>query len=121
MNVLKIMVDELPYSCDICWFLGFSNNDCFRVENYFCEGNNTIDSNKITNPYQGRPQWCPLVVEVPEVCEYVGKYGGYDKHGDMIFFSRKTGCSHEHYQKIIVPDYQFCPNCGKPIKYIESE
>jgi len=66
-----------------------------------------------------RPSWCPLVVE--DVCRYVGEYGGCDEHGDMIFFSRKTGCSDEHIQKIIVPDYKFCPNCGRPVKYVEVE
>jgi hypothetical protein len=66
-----------------------------------------------------RPSWCPL--EVEQECEWHGEYGGYDEHGDMIFFARKTGCSDSHIQKVSVVDYTYCPNCGRKIKYVEVE
>jgi len=114
MNVIKIVANELPECCEKCDFYKppyYRLSDCS-----YCRSKTEYILDK---DLLSRPEWCPLVVE--EVCEYVGEYGGWNEHGDTIFFSRKTGCSDEHYQKIVVPDYKFCPNCGKRIKYVEVE
>ena len=111
MNVLKIVVGKLPKNCYECC-LNKQNNTwhkCLLTGSWI----ESIEFQKDRLPD------CPLVVE--EVCEYVGEYGGCDEQGDMTFFTKRTGCSDEHYQKIVVPDYKFCPNCGKPIKYVEEE
>jgi len=110
MNVKKIVVDELPNMCIDCKLSFYSRDN----EVYIC----FATKNRIANS-QVIPDWCPL--EVEEVCEWNGEYGGYDEHGDMIFFSKKTGCSDVHIQKVSVPNNNFCSNCGKRIKYVESE
>lgn len=65
------------------------------------------------------PTWCPL--EIEEECVWSGNYGGEDENGDRVFFSKKTSCSDVHIQTVNIPDYKFCPNCGKRIRYAESE
>ena len=113
MNVIKIVVDELPEMCEHCSY-GATNK---QGDNICVSDHNNI--RPIDYFDDNRPDWCPLQLE--EVCEWSGEYGGYDKHGDMLFFARKTGCSDSHIQKVEVPNNIFCPNCGKRIKYVEVE
>lgn len=95
MNVLKIVVDKKPFSCGLCMFSKsidkYTKLKCIPLDIILFNtlelpGNDTIPIN------------CPLVVEVPEVCEW-----GSHKYDDFM------------------DDWEFCPKCGKPIKYIESD
>ena len=120
MEIEKIVLkagSELPENCNVCeqhWYLPLpfkhyvSCHTCSFLSRELPE-NCTIE----------RPSWCPLQVE--EECIWVGEYGGYDEHGDTIFFSKKTSCSDVHIQKVIVPDNTYCSNCGRRIKYKEEK
>ena len=114
MNVKRIIVDELPEICNFCQFEDILD----YVGCHFCYAKRKSISRE-KNYNLSRPSWCPLVID--ECCEWHGEYGGYDEHGDMIFFARKTGCSDSHIQKVSVVDYTYCPNCGRKIKYVEVE
>jgi hypothetical protein len=119
MNVKRIVVDRIPHSCSNCQYVRYHQyNISGEVFPYAC------GANRISKQIEGgvelyRPEWCPL--EVEDVCEWVGEYRGYDGHGDLIFVSKKTGCSDYHIQKVEVPNNTYCPNCGKRIKYVESD
>ena len=64
MKIYKVLVDELPESCDLCWFVGYSEGGYSKHNGHFCEGTNAVENNKIINvdPYKSRPDWCPLQV-----------------------------------------------------------
>jgi hypothetical protein len=112
MEVKRIVVDELPESCNKCQFCHVldyvGKRLCFLVQKEVPEK----EYNK------KRLDICSLQVE--DECVYTGEYGGYDEYGDAVFFSKKTTCSDKHVQKISVPNNTFCPNCGRPIKYKEE-
>jgi len=112
MEVKRIVVDELPESCNKCQFCHVldyvGKRWCFLVQKEVPEK----EYNK------KRLDICSLQVE--DECVYTGEYGGYDEYGDAVFFSKKTTCSDKHVQKISVPNNTFCPNCGRPIKYKEE-
>ena len=65
MNVLRILVDELPECCNDCWFHEYVEG-C-KTDHHFCVGNNG-DNHDIPDPYDGRMNWCPL--EAPSTVEY---------------------------------------------------
>lgn len=115
MNVLKIVVDEVPECCDLCWFVGYSEGGYSKHNGHFCEGTNAVKENKIisVDPYKSRPDWCPLVVE--EVCEWK-EHMKYNTSCDVEFDCEIHYMNLEDDSKI-----HFCPNCGKPIKYVEEE
>jgi len=116
MNVTNIVVDELPeYGCDDCQIrkpsISRSGYDIFM-----CSAVNEDVTEHTENAT--RPSWCPLVVEVPEVCEWKKEdkatNGNYD-----IYVS-------PHYPYIYVSSIDhniptFCRDCGKRIKYVEEE
>jgi len=109
MNVLKIVVDKLPEKCVYC-----------DIPFLLCKAmtDNESVSNQILLDMATRPTWCPLVVEVQEVCEWK-----HNKHeGDNDFqipqYDNKHGVS---WWDSVKHQFVFCPHCGKPIKYIESE
>jgi hypothetical protein len=99
MNVKRIVVDELPEVCWNCklyvWIDAFS----------FCGGmKKAVPPDEVN--YE-RPDWCPLVVE--ECCEWVLE------EYEMCISPHNNGnwCDKD--------EYQFCPTCGKHIKYVEVE
>ena len=120
MSTKRIVVDELPEDgCCECRFSKVFTSK-FGNDKVRCVATNKpVSDFAFGYTKQPRPDWCPL--EVEEVCEWNGEYGGYDEHGDIIFFSKKTGCSDVHIQKVSVPNNNFCSNCGKRIKYVESD
>ena len=113
MNVLKIVVDEMPESCRACKLHTVIPAN-FNVQ-LACFITGTINRKPNT-----RPTWCPLVVEVPEVCKWK-----HEPMFDDVFF--RNPHYHERNDFAVVPTiihrdyYKFCPLCGKPIKYVESE
>jgi hypothetical protein len=111
MEIKRIIVDELPDCCLDCDYIGsmlFSNKD-------YCE---SAHKEIMSDIEIERSPLCPLDVE--KECIWLGEYYGYDENGDMIFVSKKTGCSDVHIQAVKVPDNTFCPNCGKRIRYEEE-
>ena len=58
MNVIKIVVDEVPKTCNLCHFEGYL--DYFGC--HFCYAARKSISRE-NNPTLPRPSWCPLVVE----------------------------------------------------------
>ena len=100
MNVVKIVVDELPERCRMCKFQSVR-----PVKNglrMYC----SLKDKMVCN-LRVRPSWCPL--EVEEVCEWVLE------EYEMCISPHNNGnwCDKD--------EYQFCPTCGKRIKYVESE
>lgn len=59
MNIIKIVVDELPDSCSKCWFTKHAEFDF--ADRWWCEGVNE-KPNDIDDPAT-RPDWCPLEIE----------------------------------------------------------
>ena len=123
MNVKRIIVDELPESCNDCDFLSskFINN--YSVCNL---RNERIPEIFIENP--GIPDLCPL--ELEEVCEWhlpkepVGIQVGFETHYFDMDGTFIASCNQRRYKigsKSLKFKYQFCPNCGKRIKYVEVE
>ena len=110
MEIKRIIVDELPESCYNCRF-----PEAFH---YATEWKCTITGKYMGDCDKRRHKDCPLDVE--KECIWLGEYYGYDENGDMIFVSKKTGCSDVHIQAVKVPDNTFCPNCGKRIRYEEE-
>jgi len=104
MNVLKIVVDgDLPIRCADC-------DIPFRL----CTNKVSMTLNRTALlEMETRPTWCPLVVEVPEVCEW--KKG---KNPSLYFNPHIETMG---YLASAKDDLKFCHDCGKPIKYIESE
>ena len=47
MNVLKVIVDEVPYGCEECYWMDYDGYCAF--------------TNKATGEPDERPEWCPLV------------------------------------------------------------
>ena len=96
MNVKKIVVDELPNMCIDCKLSFYSRDN----EVYIC----FATKNRIANS-QVIPEACPL--EVEEVCEWV-----WEEY-EMCISPHNNGnwCDKD--------EYQFCPTCGKRIKYVE--
>ena len=113
MNVLRIVVNELPESCRACKLHTVIPAN-FNVQ-LACFITGTINRTPNT-----RPTWCPLVVEVPEVCEWKKHELIAPLYSDETSFSFYEACV-DDYNTNIVEDWKFCPSCGKPIKYIESE
>ena len=110
MEIKWIIVDVLPDNCSHCKFSGISIRN-----NWYCE----IMHSRIIGEKPIRPLWCPL--EVKKECVWSGNYGGEDENGDAVFITKKTSCSDVHIQTVNIPDYKYCPNCGKRIRYTESE
>ena len=97
MNVIKIVVDELPEICNLCHF----EDSLDYAGCHFCyAARKSISREK--NYTLSRPSWCPLVAD-DEVCEWKDKVG------------RTTACGTTYAEMEIV----YCPNCGKRIKYIK--
>ena len=100
MNVVKIVVDELQSACYNCKF--FHINGGFSDE--------CIATSKLLDNYDilhGIPDWCPLQLE--EELEWVLE------EYEMCISPHNNGnwCDKD--------EYQFCPTCGKRIKYVEVE
>ena len=123
MNVIKIVVDELPECCGKCKFV--KDNYYYSLSlNPTCtvsKGDYVID-----NP-DTRPPWCPLVVE--ECCEWklvVTKYP-YESvtewDEDMVCQSCRfiVPCTVLEDHLGGIEECKYCPSCGKRIKYVESE
>jgi len=116
MNVLRIVVDEIPeYGCDDCQIrkpsISISGYDIFMCS--------AVDED-VTEHTQNatRPARCPLVVEVPEVCEWIREK---TERGYAAFYIPKDHEQHPDCYTQDAGEYKFCPNCGKPIKYMEEE
>ena len=110
MKIKQIIVDVLPDNCSHCKFSGISIRN-----NWYCE----IMHSRVIGEEPIRPSWCPI--EVEEECVWSGNFVGYDENGDALFITKKTSCSDVHVQTVNIPDYKFCQNCGKRIRYTESE
>jgi len=100
MNVIKIVVDEMPENCGKCTL-----------------SEETERSSMLACPFLQsmwysweKPKECPLVVE--DVCELVLN----DFDGRKMYNSPENCGYHATH-----PEFIFCPNCGKPIKYVEVE
>jgi len=108
MNIIKIVVGgDLPIRCAVC-----------KIPFSLCT-NITVNRTALLE-MDTRPSWCPLVVEDVEVCEW--------KHEPMfseVFF--RNPHYHERKDFSVIPTiiqrnyYEFCPHCGKRIKYVEVE
>lgn len=102
MNVKKIVLkagEELPeccWECDACQGIGPDYLYCFGKH---------ID----IDAYSTRPSWCPLVVD--ECCEW--------KLEDNV--GAKSACNVITRHPDNFQDGMYCWNCGKRIKYVESE
>jgi hypothetical protein len=60
MKIIKVIVDELPESCNICPF------SMPGYDNYFCLVRSALDENNyitMENMVHTRPDWCPLLEE----------------------------------------------------------
>ena len=102
MNVIKIVVDELPERCLECLF-----SQGIIPDNIYC----TITEDKVDEP-NTRPLWCPLVVE--DECVWV-----LDYHVDTEMWNVAPDCCVGEFFRN-KPNYKTCPNCGKRIKYVEE-
>ena len=108
MNVIKIVVNELPTNCIDCQF--------HQILDYVGAHHCTGKPRTITHDKHGdlsRPDWCPLQVE--EVCEWV-----LDYHMDDAMWDIAPSCCVGEFS-MNKPKYEVCPSCGKRIKYVESE
>ena len=108
MNVIKIVVDEIPeYGCDDCTIKRPSvSRGGYDI--IICSASCKDVTEHTENAT--RPSWCPLVVE--DVCEWVL----HDFDGRKMYNSPENCGYHATH-----PEFIFCPNCGKPIKYVEVE
>ena len=106
MNVKRIVVDELPESCGKCNFSieTTSHWSCFVL------------GKKLFTPYSGILGECPL--EVEEVCEWVREK---TDRGYAAFYIPKDHDQHDDCYTQDAGTFEFCPSCGKSIKYVESE
>ena len=113
MSVIKIVMDDkLPTDCYKCQL----SDDKYDIGRPRC-----IPMSKAVDNYlENRPDWCPLVVDVSEVCEWK-----HEPMFDEVFF--RNPHYHERKNFSVVPTiiqrnyYEFCPLCGKRIKYAEEE
>ena len=102
MNVVKIVVDELPENCNQCRFV-----KQMSMYNVILQPYCTVVENELTIDGNGsRPSWCPLQLE--EVCEW--------EEDDEKQFYYFTDCG----SYIDGIGYIYCAHCGKRVKY-ESE
>ena len=107
MNVLKIVVDgKLPKSCHVCQFK--QTYEMFMPD---CSITHFI----IYTDDEHRPESCPLVVEVPELCEWV-----LTRDIESGIWDIAPGCCVGELS-MNKPKYEICPSCLLPIKYIESD
>ena len=105
MNIIKIVVDELPDECVECKFqkvrpinLGIAT---------YC-----LLNGKMTHKINKRPAWCPLVVEDEVTFEEFCKWKR-SKNPDWYW---QTECL-DWFDDI---PREYC-SCGKRIKYVEVE
>ena len=72
MNIIRVIVDHLPESCNICPF-SLPEQDAL----YFCCARNVLTEEyelSIKNMVDKRPYWCPLVTENDaNICNRCGK------------------------------------------------
>ena len=108
MNVLKIVVDELPKTC----------HDCELIENYDTSESDCSITHRVASSRSRRFD-CPLVIE--EVCEWHIKQTGQMWDENNPIYTQKRSCYKEAHYAGTLPLSNICSNCGKPIKYIESE
>ena len=103
MNVIKIVVDEKD-SCDKCLFMN-------AQWTYYC----ILAKKNIAMPHIN-PSWCPLVVD--DVCEW--HETEVNEHGWRFWM---TGCKIKYDSSVQITkgEFNFCPSCGKRIKYVEVE
>ena len=107
MNVVKIVVDEIPIICNLCHFEDILD----YVGCHFCYASRKAISREKNYSLQ-RPDWCPLQLE--EVCEFTLRkidYAGFKVN------QYSPTCGGTSINNTI---YKYCPSCGKRIKY-ESE
>ena len=114
MNVVKIVVDEIPESCRDCKYWKHTTD-------YYHLHCSAIDRDLDRNYMEIMPSWCPLQLE--EVCEWkkdndsktriynIDNYKYVSPHDFDFVYSRQLNNSNK----------QFCPNCGNRIKYVEVE
>ena len=110
MDIKRIVVDEIPECCRKCDLMLYSMSQ----EKYYCY------VNKKTIYPSLRPSWCPLQVEDECVWKltYCGKSEEACDYGEGLYLGEYK-CTDGWYQGY-KPDYTFCPNCGKHIKYVEQ-
>jgi len=117
MKTIKIIVDELPRNCYNCYYYGFIEHQ-YSIRKW-CEAT-TKQDNRIDDQFHF-PTWCPLVVEVPEVCEWHIKQTRQMWDENNPIYTQTRSCYKEAHYAGTLPLSNICSNCGKPIKYIESE
>jgi len=108
MNIIKIVVDgELPKSCHVCQFK--QTYEMFMPD---C----SITHFVIYTNDEHRPESCPLVVD--SVCEW--HETEVNEHGWRFWM---TGCKIKYDSSVQITkgEFNFCPTCGKRIKYVEVE
>ena len=116
MNVIKIVVDELPGTC----------YECELIQNYD-NGEADCSITHLVASFRSRRFDCPLVVE--DVCEWVGTTKRKGKTDEYILY--KSPHEHLYYHGNYFSGvnggidetkrYIFCHVCGKRIKYVEVE
>ena len=100
MNIKKIVVDELPSHCEDCGIFNDLTNECSFLEMY------------VSDSHKRRHEMCPL--ETEEVCEWVYSR---DNHPNITY---KSTHKIDLYIPIHTKDtINYCPSCGKRIKYVE--
>jgi hypothetical protein len=114
MKVKRIVVDELPKNCASCFYCGTDYSErpvCFALEK-----EKDIGYVVLGDRYpETRPSWCPLQVE--EECVWVREK---TDRGYAAFYIPKD---HEQHIDCYTQDagtYDYCPTCGKTIKYVEE-
>ena len=110
MEVKRIVVDELPSQCLRCKYFRIAYTTLPDMD--FCNVmNKYMDSEDIYT----RPSWCPLQVE--DECVWVREK---TDRGYAAFYIPKD---HEQHIDCYTQDagsYDYCPTCGKTIKYVEE-
>ncbi len=109
MNVKRIVVDELPSQCLRCKYFRVAYTTLQDMD--FCNvADRYIDSDDIHT----RPDWCPLVVEDNEVCEW-------KKHKNYSYFMNPHDYTNGFIAVTEINRLDYCHDCGKRIKYVEVE
>jgi len=110
MDIKRIVVDELPSQCLRCKYFRIAYTTLPDMD--FCNVmNKYMDSEDIYT----RPSWCPLQVE--DECVWVREK---TDRGYAAFYIPKD---HEQHIDCYTQDagsYDYCPTCGKTIKYVEE-